>query len=86
MNRNSSTIQELYQNGSNVISGSVTSAGLPTRYLYLSATNNSYSDTGESFSPREMAFASYHDGLTSGQISTFYTLVQTLQTALNRQV
>lgn len=85
MNRNSATVQELYQNGVNLVSGNVNSAGLPSYNLYLSA-NNGLGYITEYYSPREMAFFAYHDGLTSGQISTFNSLVTTLQTSLSRNV
>ena len=84
-NRSSSTIQELYKNGNSIISGNVNSAGLPSYPIYLSA-NDGLGYISEYFSPREMSFFAYHDGLTSGQISTFNTLTQALQTSLSRQV
>ena len=85
LNRNSSTTHELYRNGALVFDGAITGAGLPEYNLYLSAQNGLGYIT-ENYSPREMALFAYHDGLTSGQISTFNSLVTTLQTSLSRNV
>ena len=85
LNRNLSTTHELYRNGALVFDGAITGAGLPEYNLYLSAQNGLGYIT-ENYSPREMALFAYHDGLTSGQISTFNSLVTTLQTSLSRNV
>ena len=85
INRNNSTTQEIYQNGILNASYSIAGTGLPEYNLHLSNTNG-LGYINESYSPREMAFAAYHDGLTAGQISTFNTLVTTLQTSLSRAV
>jgi len=84
-NRNSSTIQELYRNGNNLISGNVNSEGLPSYPIYLSA-NDGLGYITEYFSPREMSFFAYHDGLTTAQITTLNTLTQAFQTSLSRAV
>lgn len=39
-----------------------------------------------SFSNKEIAFGTIGDGLSDAEVSTFYTLVQTFQTSLGRQV
>lgn len=83
--RTSSTALSAYRNGSSI--GANTNSNIwvqSTRTIFLGATN--VSGTPTQFSSREMAFASIGDGLTAGQVSDLYDLVQAFQTALGRQV
>ena len=52
--------------------------------LFLAARNNN--GITESYTARELAFASVGSGLSSGDASTLYTLIQAFQTSLSRQV
>ena len=55
-----------------------------TNTIYLGARNNS--GTAFAYSDREIAFAFMGTGLTAAQCTTLYTIVQTYQTTLGRQV
>ena len=59
---------------------------LPNGNLYLAANNNRNILSPIELSSKETAFASIGDSLTDGEASTFYTLVQAMQTSLSRQV
>jgi len=80
--RTSSTSLKGYKNAS--ILGTNTSAGphtLPNADLLIGASNASIN-----WSILECALASVGDGLTDGEVTNYYTAVQALQTALNREV
>jgi hypothetical protein len=82
--RTSSTSLKAYKNAS--ISGTNTNAGphtLPNGDLWIAANQ---ATGGVNFSILECAFASVGDGLTDSEVSSYYTAVQALQTALNREV
>jgi len=82
--RTSSTSLKAYKNAS--ISGTNTSAGphaLPNGDLWISA--NQFGGGGN-YSILECAFASVGDSLTDSEVTDYYTAVQALQTALNREV
>ena len=62
--------------------------GLPQNKVFISAFNY-YDGTTNSilnYSNKQCAFASIGDGLTDTEAANFYTIVQTYQTALGRQV
>jgi hypothetical protein len=44
------------------------------------------SGTADFFSNRQMAYQAVHQGMTAAETATYHTAIQTLQTALNRQV
>jgi len=80
--RTSSTSLKAYKNAS--ILGTDTSAGphaLPNVDLLIGSNMGSVN-----WSILECALASVGDGLTDGEVSNYYTAVQALQTALNREV
>jgi hypothetical protein len=54
------------------------------RELYILAANNN--GTAASYSNRELAFYHWGAGLSDAEVSTFYTIVQTFQTTLSRNV
>jgi hypothetical protein len=71
---------DLYRNGSSILASTVASTSRPTNPIYLGARRL---DAGvDSYSARQLAFASIGSGLTSGEQSTLYTLVQAFQTSL----
>ena len=82
--RTSSTSLKAYKNAS--VSGTNTTSGphtLPNGNLWIAA--NQFQG-GVSWSILECAFASVGDGLTDSEVTDYYTAVQALQTALNREV
>jgi hypothetical protein len=82
--RTGATTIDGYKNGSSIIAGATASSSRPLVVIYLGARNNA--GVADGFAAREQAFASIGSGLTSGQISTLYTLIQNMQTSLSRQV
>ena len=52
--------------------------------LYILAQNNN--GTAASYTNRELAFYHWGAGLSDAEVSTFYTIVQTFQTTLSRNV
>jgi hypothetical protein len=83
---NNATDLEIYRNATSIANGSAgTATGtIPNKNLYIGASNN-ISGAAE-FSARNLAFAFYGKGLTDTDVSNLYTLVQTYQTTLSRQV
>jgi len=82
VSRTSSTSLKAYKNAS--ISGTNTNPGtytLPNADLLIGANNASVN-----WSILECALASVGDGLTDSEVTNYYTAVQALQTALNREV
>jgi hypothetical protein len=75
--------QKMYRNGILRINGSTDNSTYPSLNFYFGANNNG---TANSFSSRELAFASIGDGLTNTEATNFYTAVQRFQTTLGRQV
>ena len=73
-----------YRNGSSFVSGTTAPTTKTPYNVYIGARSNS--NTANFFSNREFAFASIGDGLTSTNVSNFYTAVQSFQTTLSRQV
>jgi hypothetical protein len=83
-NRTNSTQVRAFQNGTLklITSNSISKSDLN---IYIGALNNSF--TGASlFTNRECAFSSIGSGLSDSEATTFYNLVQALQTSLSRQV
>ena len=91
LNRNSSTQQSAFRNGTNLVTANVTSAALPTAELIIGANNpltsiGSSSVSMEYYDNEEYSIFMFHDGLTGTQISTLNTIVTTFQTSLSRNV
>jgi hypothetical protein len=79
---NTSNIQ-YYNRGTKVVDSAQTN-GMSSRSLYVGARNNL--GAADRFSDRQFAFASIGDGLSSTNMTDFYTAVQAFQTTLSRQV
>jgi hypothetical protein len=81
---NGGTTQVLYRNGTSYATGTAAAGAFANNNLYIAAANGG--GTTVFFTDRQYAFSSIGDGLSGAQASTFYTLVQALQTTLGRQV
>lgn len=84
VSRTTSTLTTIYKNGASSATSAAVSTSRPTNGLVLGARNNN--GTIESYSQRQLALASIGSGLTAGETSTLYTLVQAFQTSLSRNV
>ena len=82
--RISSSSVVAYRNGSTFVSGTNSPTTKPNYNVYIGARNDL--NVAKFFSNREFAFASIGDGLTSTNVSNFYTAIQAFQTTLSRQV
>jgi hypothetical protein len=83
--RTGSTTKTIYKNGVSVATNSVASVGLPLVGIYLGTRNVD----GVAAVPSSVArhqFDSIGSGITAGEASTLYTLIQAFQTSLSRQV
>jgi hypothetical protein len=81
----SSTSRKAYRNG--ILEGTNTTSDITANLsanLFLLARNDS--GTADVFSDKLCAFSSIGDGLSDAEATTFYNLVQSLQTTLGRQV
>jgi hypothetical protein len=81
---NGGTTQVFYRNGTSYATGTAGAGSFANNNLYIGAANGG--GTAVFFTDREYAFSSIGDGLSGAQASTFYNLVQALQTTLGRQV
>jgi hypothetical protein len=85
VNKTASNSRNVSKNGTIEASDTSTNSAILNNYnMYLLARNDG--GTASYFSNKQCAFSSFGKGLTSGQLSTFYSLVQALQTSLSRQV
>ena len=80
--REISSHQDQYQNGTRTSNHAAASTGLPTVELYLLAQNAS--GTATAWAIDQISFASAGAGLTSGENTTFNTAVQAYASALSR--
>lgn len=84
-NRNSSTQEKYYHNGTLVDTINVASSGnLNNLNIFLMGYN--VNGAAAELSQKESAYASIGDGLTDTEASNLYTAVQAFQTTLSRQV
>lgn len=83
--RTGSTIENGFRNSTRVINASETSTGLPSGAIYAMARNNG-GGTAEGYNNRGYAWFSIGSGLSSNDVSNYYTIIQAFQTALSRQV
>lgn len=83
--RTGSTTKTIYKNGVSVATNSVASVGLPLVGIYL-GTRNVDGVAGAPSSAARHQFDSIGSGLTAGDASTLYTLIQAMQTSLSRNV
>jgi hypothetical protein len=87
-NQNAATAagRNIYRNASaGTVPSSYGTPVLPTVSFAIGALNDATVGRGN-FSSRQCAFASIGSGLTASEISSFNTIVEAYQTALNRQV
>ena len=82
--RTSSVVHNNYKNGTSILATTSVSTSRPAFNIYLGARNTD--GTATNFAQRELAMASIGSGLTAGEVSTLYTLIQAFQTSLSRQV
>jgi hypothetical protein len=82
--RTGATTVDVYKNGASILASTVVSISRPAVSIYLAARRLNASLDGRT--ARELAFASIGSGLSSGEVSTLYTLIQAFQTSLSRQV
>lgn len=84
-NRLNASINKIVRNGTVIASFATGGTGIrPTFSIYMAAANSQGSAVA--FSSLQTAFASIGNGLTDGEATTFYNLVQAMQTTLSRQV
>ena len=84
-NRLNASINKIVRNGNVIASFASGGTGIrPTFPIYMAAANSQGSAIV--FSSLQTAFASIGNGLTDGEATTFYNLVQAMQTTLGRQV
>jgi hypothetical protein len=84
--QNSSSIQKLFRNGSNLNTSSVSFASHPNFNIVIGAANNAGNIASYQRAGTNYAFASIGDGLTDTEAANYYTAVQAFQTTLGRQV
>jgi hypothetical protein len=85
LSRTSSTNLQGYKNGSSIVTQTNANAGTRSNIkLYVGARN--VSNSGNGFINRNYALAGCGLGFDATQSSEFYTLTQTFQTSLSRQV
>ena len=84
VNRTASNIVNGWRNSVKVATGSALSTFLPSWSYYLGALNNTGS--ASFYSSKQCAFATIGSGLTDGEAAALYTIIQTFQTTLGRQV
>jgi len=84
--RSISSYSKLFRNGTSLGNGAVTSTGLPNGTFYIGGLNYIGSLVAQYPDNEEFAFNAIHNGLTDGEAATFYTITQTFQTSLSRQV
>jgi len=84
--RTSNVLHKVYRNSTLLGTDTNTSTQnvLPGTKMTIAAYNTHANIVR--FSSKESAFASIGDGLTDGELTAFYTAVQSYQTTLNRQV
>jgi hypothetical protein len=79
-----STSQTLYRNGSLVFSGTSTLPTAINQPIYIAAVNNI--GTAATFYSNIFSFLTFGQGLTTAQTSSLYSIIQTFQTSLSRNV
>lgn len=89
-NKNGTAIGNLtlFKNGSQIAANTVaiTTNNYPNLNLYIGASSTQSGTGFFQVDDKECAFASVGTRFTSGEMSTFYTIVQAYQTTLSRQV
>jgi hypothetical protein len=85
VSRTASNAVANYRNGVLLNSSTNTSIALPSTNCFLGARSFP-SPTPSNHSNRQFAFAFISSGLTAGEVSTLYTIIQNFQTILGRAV
>lgn len=78
------TTAKIFKNATQVASATDTGTTYPNTNIYIGAAN--FANTPNLYTNRQCSFSSIGDGLTDAESANLYTLVQTLQTTLGRQV
>lgn len=85
INRTANNLAKLFFNNSILVTNTTTETlNRPSITTYIGCTH--WPAGPAQFASHENAFTSFGDGLTDAQASDFYTIVQTFQTTLGRQV
>jgi hypothetical protein len=79
--RTASNLSKMYKNGSTIITSSLSSVSQNSENIFIGAYQG-----GSFFSTRNMSFTTIGSGLTDSDAASMYTIVQTFQTTLGRQV
>lgn len=85
VSRTASNVLRLFKNGSLALNATTASSSIPSNTITISAWKQSASIISR-YSNRECAFATIGNGLTDADASAMYTIVQTFQTTLGRQI
>jgi len=83
MNRTDATNQFLYKNGVSLGSGSQSSTALSTAPIFIGAYNENNGSI-LFYDNEEFGFMAFHDGLTSGEVTTLYNAINAFKTTLSR--
>lgn len=84
VSRTANNITKTYRNGTLLNTSTSLSTALPNAELCLGAQN--ISGTISTYSSRKIAGAFVSSGLTDGEVTTLYNIIQEFQTLLTRQV
>lgn len=85
-NRTALNVNNGWRNGIKVATGTNTAGTRPSLNMFLANININGAPDAGLYGKREVAFSSIGDGLTDTEAANFYTMVQTFNTTLNRQV
>ena len=84
VSRTASNAYARYKNGTSYLSASTASTSKPNNTIYIGARNQN--GTAAQYTTYQCAFSAVADGLTAGEMTTFYNIIQAYQTTLGRQV
>lgn len=84
--RTASNVVVAYKNGVSVVADTDASVTPSLASINILARNSSAPGPRSSFATYNIAFAGMGDGLTAPEVATYYSIVQTFQTMLGRQV
>jgi len=83
--RTGASVHKAFRNATQIGSTDVLAAGsMPTISLYLGAAN--LFSSGTAFSTKQYSFASIGTGLSDADVTALYSIIQTFQTTLGRNV
>jgi hypothetical protein len=85
VSRQSSTLTDIYLNGSQVSTGN-SGGTLPTNKIFIGTTAIGSGAYASGYVKNDFRFVYLSDGLNDTEMSNFYTAVQAFQTTLGRQV